>query len=402
MAKKVLVALAILVVTAGVAGGVWWWNSANQKRQAQTAALAWTVVVEKRDLSETIDGTGTVALGRNGDLYPAYEATVQQINCRVGEKVKKGAVLMVLEAPTLREQWAEAEANVNKARVNLAQAEKELTRVKELFDAQGATVDEVEAAQKQVDLYREELKLAEFKLNELQGRLNEANYLSSDHRQLWIRAPFDGEIAWVNVKPGDKVTTQTLLLSLADLRTLEIEISVDESEIGQVKPGQKAVIFLNDTKETKLNGVVSRVGKVGREESGVVVFPVVIQIERGSGQLRPGMSADVTIYASTTGEVLAIPADAVVEREGQAFVRLWASPQPKWVPVKLGVRSGSYVEVVEGLKEGDRVVVMRRSGAWNGTPQGIPGGPADRPGNGPSRTDNPARMMGLGSFGGRH
>ncbi len=400
MSKKLMVGIPLVVLT-GLALGVLGWNLAGRNRQAKTDAVELTVPVERRDLSEKIEATGTVTSSQNGDIYPAYEAIVQVINHRAGEMVKKGDLLMVLDSSSLAEQWAEAESNVNKAKLNLSQAEKELERVQILFDAQGATVDEVESARKQVGLYQEELKLAQVNLDALREKPDGANFIAPDQRKLWVRAPFDGEIAWINVKPGDKVTPQTQLLNLLAPKAMEITVSVDESEISRVKPGQKASVFLNDAEETEVAGVVSRVGKTGAEESGVVVFPVTIQVGPASAKLRPGMSADITIYVTKTGKVLAIPANAVVERGGQTLVRLWNTAGPKWVPVKLGVRNGSYVEVLSGLQEGDRIV-LRRTG------QGTSTGSGNRQGNGQgnrqgnSQGNRPPGAMIFRSFGEGH
>lgn len=403
VAKKAVLLVLALLILAGAGWGIWRWYSSSQNRQSQAEALSWTVAVERRDLSETIEATGRVVSPQSGDLYPAYEAIVRQVNRHPGERVRKGEVLMVLDAPSLKEQWVEAEANVNKARLTLIQAQKELERLQKLFEAQGATVDEVESAQKQVDSSREELNLAQFKLNELRAKSDGVNQISADRRYLWICAPFDGEVAWVNVKPGEKVTPQTLLLTLVSHRPLEIEASVDESEIGRVKPGQKVAIFLNDADETRASGVVVRVGKVGKEESGVVLFPIAIQVERAAAKLRPGMSADVTIYLSSTGEVLAIPVNAVIEREGRAMVRLWTPSGLTWTPVQLGVRNGSYVEVVSGLREGDRVVV-RRTRTSEGEGPFPPGRPARPEQGGASSSGNRLRDGGMrfGVFGGGH
>ncbi len=397
MSKKMIAGVSLLVLT-GLVLGWWWWNTANRNRQAQTNSLAGTVVAERRDLSEKIDATGTVVTAQNGDIHPAYEATVQQINHRAGERVKKGDLLMVLDSSSLKEQWAAAEADVNKAKINLDQAQKELEQLNALFSAQGATVNEVEDARKQAALYQEELKLARFNLDQLREQPDGANQIAADHRKLWIRAPFDGAISWVSVKPGDKVATGTLLLSLVPNGALEVEVSVDESEISRVKPGQKASIVLNDAAETELTGVVTRVGKTGSTESDVVVFPVTIQVDQASDKLRPGMSADVTVQATETGNVLAIPANAVVERGGRTLVRLWDAAGPKWVPVELGVRSGSYVEVLSGLNEGDRILTGQTKPGDTSSGAKAPGAPANGSAN--KSANRPPAML-FGPMGGR-
>jgi HlyD family secretion protein len=355
MSRKMIIGIIVTLILAG--SGVWWFrHQAEQARKAQAELGIQTVTVERRDLSETIDATGNAVLAQNGEIYPAYEATVRQVLHKAGDRVRRGELLMVLETATLKEEWATAESTVKKAEINLAQAQKELERMQKMYAAQGATITEVEAAQKEADVYQEELRLARFNLIQLRQQPDDANFFAPDHGQLWIKAPTDGEIAWVSVKPGQKVTAETLLLTVIAPGAVQFQAEVDESEIDKVRPGQKAVVLLNDVDGTELSGVVTRVGKTGTAESDVVVFPVTIQVDRPTG-LRSGVSADVTIYITSYPEALTVPVKAVVERRGQSMVRVRKGSGPEWVRVQLGARTDSYVEVVAGLNEGDQVLI---------------------------------------------
>ncbi len=317
------------------------------------------VKIEPRDLSKKIETTGKVVLTQNGDLYAAYAGTISQINYQVGQQVTKGDLLMVINSATLKKEWAETEFNYKKALLNLAQAQKELARVQILFAAQGVTIDELEEVKKQVDLYQAEVKLTKFKLDELKIAPDAANFMAQDRSELWLKAPYDGEITWISIKPGEKVAAQGLLMSLMAEGALEVEASVDESEIGLVKVGQEVKVVLNDQDQTMVRGVVAGVGKSGNEEAEVVVFPVKIKLKENTQRVRSGMSADVTIIISTHKEAIVIPNKGVIRRGAKSLVRLWNGVEIKRVPVRLGGLNGTNIKILSGLQNGDLVAVPK-------------------------------------------
>ncbi len=213
MSRRMLIGIIVTVILAGF--GVWWLRSqAERARKAQVESGIQRVTVERRALSETIGAAGNAVLAQDGQIYPAYEATVQKVLRKAGDRVRRGELLMVLETATLKEEWATAESTVKKAEINLSRVQRELERVQKMYATRGAAIAEVEAAQKKADIYQEELWLARFNLIQLRQQLDDANFFAPDRSRLWIKAPTDGEIARISVKPGQKVTTETLLLTV--------------------------------------------------------------------------------------------------------------------------------------------------------------------------------------------
>ncbi|HYH03431.1 MAG TPA: efflux RND transporter periplasmic adaptor subunit, partial [Bacillota bacterium] len=281
--------------------------------------------------------------------------------------------------------WMTAENTVRKAEVNLSKAQKDLERVKLLYEAQGATIDDVETARQQVDLYREDLKLAQFSLEQLRKEPDGANFLAADHRKLWIKAPFEGVISKVDAKPGAKVTADTLLLNIAADDSVEIVADVDESQINQVKTGQTASVILNDNDETEMSGTVTAIGKTGTEDAGVIVFPVTIRLPQTS-KINSGMSADVTIYITSRKNVLSIPVNAVVKKRGRDLVNVLRGKTVERVEVELGEVNEAYVEVLSGVQPRDRILVAKT--------------PVDDSKDSDSQKNNRSPFMGAGPMGG--
>ncbi len=310
---------------------------------------------QRMDLSVKVDATGNVLLSKNSDIYPVFNATVKQILCKAGDIVKKGQLLILLDSPQMAESYTDALFNVKQAQINLNSAKKNLNDMKELLAVQGATVSQVNDARDQVEINEQQLKAAQLKLDNILQRPDGANYIADNHRQLLIRAPFDGVVAWISVVSGASITTQDVLIAIAANNALEIEAQVDESEIGIVKPGQSVTITSNNPDQPALQGVVTEVGTIGKTESGVVNFPVHVRVIGGNQVLQPGMSVDITITVAEHPSVLAIPANAVVHRRGKSMVAVKGKDSIEYVRVETGVQSGVNIEIVSGLKDGDMV-----------------------------------------------
>lgn len=362
--KMVVIGLALMIA---VSAGFYLYRQKLQKQQASLALQNEIVRVERRDLSEIVAGDGKVVFSKNGGIYPAYKATVQKILCQAGAKVKKGDLLMVLTSDTLRSSWVEAEHKYQTAKLNLARAEKELERQKTLFKVQGTTIDELETAQNNVELNRVSLSEASSNLELLTETTDEANFVGSDHRTIMIRAPFDGEVAWVEVRVGQTVSaigsnssdssSNNLLLYLVAEGSLEVEATVDETDIDQVKAGQKAKVTLNDLNQTELYGTITEVGSYGTEDAGVIVFPVKIRLDQVRDVIiRPQMTADVAIYITSKPNALAIPSSAVLKLRGKTMVKKVTGPKAELVEVELGEANASYAEVLSGLEESDPII----------------------------------------------
>lgn len=362
--KTIVIGLAFMIA---VSAGFYLHRQKLQKQQASPALQNEIIRVERRDLSEMVSGDGKVAFSKNGGIYPAYKATVQKILCQAGAKVKKGDLLMVLTSDTLKSSWVEAEHKYQTAKLNLAQAEKELERQKILYQVQGTTIDELETAQNNLDLCRISLSEARSNLELLTETTDEANFVGDDHRTIMIRAPFDGEVAWVEVKVGQTVSaigsnssdssSNNLLLYLVAEGSLEVEATVDETDIDRVKAGQKAKVTLNDLNQTELYGTVTEVGSYGTEDAGVIVFPVKIRLDQVRDVIiRPQMTADVTIYITSKPNALAISSSAVLNVRGKTMVKKVTGPKVELVEVELGQANASYVEVLSGLAEGDQII----------------------------------------------
>lgn len=313
--------------------------------------------ITRMDLSETIDATGNVLALAKKDLYADYEGAVEAVNVKGGDYVKKGDVIIAIKSSILKDQWQAANNALKQAELNLAQASALLTTELALNQIQKTNAIQLESYTHQVSLYREQVKQSKIQLNALKEK-NDGYYMA-DNEKLFIRSPFTGQVAWINVQPGDKVIPQTLLGTVIKPDALGVEAQIDQNDINLVKLGQKAIITGKDSKQSDNYGSVTETSILGMESAEVINFPIRIKLTGATRGLQPGMSVDVTVMAEEHSDVLAIPAGSVIQKDGRDLVQVKRNDRLVSVAVELGFKQGKYWEVKSGLKAGDEVAVAK-------------------------------------------
>ena len=243
-------------------------------------------------------------------------------------------------------QLDQAAAAVEQWRIEVSRAEADLTNAKLALEDMLDGPDEgaVEAAEAQ-------LEAATQALAEAQKQLDEAI----------IIAPFDGIVAGVNAEEGDVITPASPVVHLVDLTSMELEVEVDEIDINDVKPGQRAVIEIDALPSLQLNGEVISISTLSIEMGGVVLYNVKISIDvTEDSNLKIGMSADADIVINERNNILLVPDRAIKQdSEGNQVVKVVVNEQTEERPVVIGISDGFETEIVEGLNEGETVAVER-------------------------------------------
>jgi HlyD family secretion protein len=173
-------------------------------------------------------------------------------------------------------------------------------------------------------------------------------------------APFDATVISVGAEVGDLVSSNTNVVTLADLTDLQVLANVDETDISQVEVGQEVEITFDAFPGRRLRGRVLEVPLEGNLVQNVVTYEVLVSLEGAEGvSLRSGMTANVSIVVGRRENALLVPALAVWQAEEGNVVMVQDSPQGEATAarVELGLSDGLYVEVLRGLNEGDQVVV---------------------------------------------
>ncbi|HHW10633.1 MAG TPA: efflux RND transporter periplasmic adaptor subunit [Firmicutes bacterium] len=477
-------AILVLLVVAGIVLANW--RGGRNAAGGVTAAVR-TAKVERRAMSNSVDATGSLAPSRQEALYNKVAAKVDEILVQPGELVKSGQILVrmvspeaelalanakdslelarsklavarenyektavnnelayqkayqerlnaVLRLKTLENQPDEGEleqarANLRQAQVNLQAAERELASREALLQAGAISSAEYELQLSQVESARESVRLAEWRLKNLeagpdpleleaarislqQAEINLAlaeqnmkkeaskdaviqaevevrqaeNALRAAEENLaslTLKAPFDGMVLAVNVTKGQELpsgSANSPVVTVAAAEKWLMEGYVDEMDISSVKPGQPVKVILAAMEDKELSGKVLSIGGVARVSYSVVTYPLKVELNTYDPIFRPGMTADAEIQVVFKPNALVVPERAVTIRRGEALVQVpGAEPgaDPVWVPVEVGLRSNGFIEIVSGLEEGQEVIVsgpVAFPGAAGGAGRGPVGG----------------------------
>jgi RND family efflux transporter MFP subunit len=189
-----------------------------------------------------------------------------------------------------------------------------------------------------------------------------------------LYAPFDGTVATVNYAVGDYANGTAI--TMVDLNDLQIKVSIAEVDMSRVKVGQTASVTLDALSGKTYTATVSAIGPVGTVSSGVVNYPVYLRLSNEDGQLRPGMTANLGIEVERRDNVLLVPARAVRTTNNQKMVSVMRDGKATPQRVATGLSNDTTVEIVNGLAEGDQIVIAATTSTHRGGgPIGGPGGP---------------------------
>lgn len=169
-------------------------------------------------------------------------------------------------------------------------------------------------------------------------------------------APFDGVVLQVNANPGEAVAAHTSLISMADPRAVEVESTVIEEDMSSVKIAENVNLFFDAKPDATTTGRVARIVPV-RTSGDRLLYPVYLSVDQLPEGLIAGMTVDASIVVDTRSDVLRLPRELVrVRSDGTAQVKVWNGTQIERRTIKTGLRGDSFVEVVDGLREGDQVI----------------------------------------------
>jgi HlyD family secretion protein len=218
-----------------------------------------------------------------------------------------------------------------------------------------------------------DIQSAELTVKQRENALLDAKEKLADY---FVRAPFDGVIAKINVEKRDFVSPSTVIAKIISRQKLA-EISLNEIDVAQVKVGQEAILTFDSFPELEIRGRVIEISTVGREEQGVVSYEVKISLEKEDAEIKPGMTVSAKIFVHKKENALLVPNSAIKsDSEGQ-YVEIVKNYnlenkdflRPAEIPqnfiekryIKAGISNDEFTEVLEGLKEGEVIIVRTLS-----------------------------------------
>lgn len=370
--KKLVVAgIAVLLLAGAAYGGYGYYQS---RQAAEQAAAVQTTPVQRMDIKSTVSATGTIRPVDSVEVSSKITARIKSVLVQENDTVTAGQTIAILDGKDF-------EAQRDQARFEVTNRQAKYNRSKYLHDIGAETDADLETA-----TYNYETAVS--KLSEAESDLNETV----------ITAPMDGVVVGEPKTPGTMAvqgtSNPTVIMRIADLSSKQIQAKVDETDIGSVKVGQTAT-FTVDSYTGKT--FTARVSKISQTDTGntwdtsssssststtssasVIYYYVTLDVDDPEGLLLPAMTARVEINTADKAGALVVPISTLKTDSNGSYVVVKqpdGSQENRYVST--GIYSDEYVEILEGLSEGEDVVSTYTASKSTTTKRsgGHPGGP---------------------------
>ena len=344
--------LAMGLLLALAVAGVWFWGFRDKGGEIRILA---TAKVERGEVRKVLEATGIVKpqVGAQIQIGSRVTGILAKVPVRVGDVVKKGDLVAVIDDRELRAKLAQAEAQHRLAAAKLAYAKKDLDRKKILvgkhLEAQSVLDEAVQVA----GVARYDVEANQAAIDTLRVQLSYTKVYST----------IDGVVSQVTSQEGETVVAGMQvanLVTVLDPTLLEMWIYVDESDVGRAAPGLPVEFTVDAHPGAVFHGSIDRIYPEPEIKDNIVYYRALVQVERAdAGRLRPEMTTQCKIIVETKKGVLFVPNAAIKWVDGrQAVFVKGADGKAREAQVEFGLVGPDRTEVVSGLEEGQEVAVQ--------------------------------------------
>ena len=342
-----------------------------------------TAKVENTNIQTSITATGTIEPVTSVTVGTQVSGIVSHLYVDYNSVVKKGQVIAELDRTNLISELNTAKANLSSAQSSAAYELSNYNRYKTLYDKGLVSADEFESAQLSYLKAKEQVNTSRESVQKAQTNLGYAT----------ITSPIDGVILSKAVEEGQTVAasfnTPELFVIAQDLTNMRVIADIDEADIGGVKEGQRVSFTVDAFPDDHFEGQVTQVRQQATTESNVVTYEVVISAPNKDLKLKPGLTANVTIFTMEKNNVLAVSAKALRFQPNEAFLKkgetiddcegdhkLWTKEGNtfKAHKVEIGTSNGIMTEITSGIEAGTEVLTDFNISAGGAPEQAQQGG----------------------------
>ena len=349
--KAIIIVAVLTAVLAGIVGYRIYSNINANKQRASRASQGQLVSVEvaavkRMDLLPVLFYSANMDPLWSADISPKVDGRIDQVLVNEGDLVQAGALVASMDTDELAALVVQAEGNLFQARSNLEQAESDLRRMAPLAQQGAISIQTYEQTKSKRDVAAGSVRAAAGNLTLLRSRLDSGQ----------VVAPRDGVVTKRYIQSGTYAKAGTPVVTMADVSSLLAKATVGEAEVAQISVGTKVKVLVDALNGQEFEGVITRISPVAIMPSRTFVAEVTIS--NSQRIMKAGMFAKVEIPGRLRLQALVVPETALVMREDQKTVYVVdAENKVQQRLIRLGYVGGGWAEVLEGLAEGDRIVV---------------------------------------------
>lgn len=356
--SKIWIAVIVIVVIAVAA-----WVLSGGKKEEEINFKEEAVKTET--LQNSVTATGTIEAVTSVTVGTQVSGIVNKLYVDYNSQVKKGQVIAELDKTNLLSELNTAKANLASATSNLSYQAANMNRYQTLYKKGLVSADEYENALLTYRQAKEQVASSKENVQKAQTNLSYAT----------ITSPIDGTVISKSVEEGQTVAasfnTPELFTIARDLTNMQVVANVDEADIGGVKEGDRVTFTVDAYPDDTFEGTVKQVRLEATTTNNVVTYEVVISAPNADLKLKPGLTANVTIYTQERSGVLAVANKAlrftptketvgkdmkIVDCKGKNKVWTLSDKTLTAHPVTIGQTDGVHTEIIKGIKKGQKIV----------------------------------------------
>jgi multidrug efflux pump subunit AcrA (membrane-fusion protein) len=376
--------IGLLILAVGV-GGIFAYRKFFSKSEVKVLE---TAKIERGNVRGALVETGIIKsqVGAVVKIGSRATGTIVQMNVKIGDRVKKGDLIALIDDRETQERIQRQKAalegarktlvqvevtypqRIKEAQANLNYAKINFSREKELLKSEYTTPDALDKAENQYkaleanwrklqDEYKTEVEISKAKVEEIAAQLKELEVTLSYTR---IFAPIDGVVSDVTLQRGETIVAGLQvanLVTILDPTSLDMQIYVDETNIGKTKIGQQIEFYVDTFPEKTFRGTIDKIYPQPQTKDNIVYYLAIMSIPKDDAAfLKPEMTTHVKVIFEEKTDVLTVPNAAIKFEEGKQIAYKVVGPnQVEKLELKIGLRGEDNTEILSGAQEGDEV-----------------------------------------------
>lgn len=345
-----------------------------------------TEPVSRETISQTVSETGNVEAGSSIAITSPATGTITEVYVANGQQVNEGTTLFTVKSAASVQEQQTAYANYlgSVTALNATQAQNETLRASmyaawdefynlstgDTYKTEGSELKEDERLSAEFQISQDTWLAAEKRFKDQQTAIAQGQaqvsstwlaYQATQNAE--VKATITGTVANLSISKGSDITatTENALMLTTSTEDKYVVVSVSEIDVPKIKNGQKAEVEIDAIDDTLFSGEVARVDTVGTNTQGVITYKVYIKLLENNPAILSGMTASAEIATNTVENALAVPNTALKPYQGGRAVQILENGQPKFIPVRIGIRGNERTQILEGVSENQEIIIGARN-----------------------------------------
>jgi len=370
MKKKYILIIAVVIIVLLAMLGLRSCNRGknNQASIEQQKTPVEVVEAKKGDIVSTVEISGKLKALHEVNVMPKFPGQVSEVMVEIGDIVNKGDVLFTLDKEDALIQFKQAEAALTLAQANYEQSKERIENARKDLERSEKLYEEGAISLQMLEQIRVSASDAALEMLEAQLAQAKAGYdmALNQYENTRITSPIDGIVSYIDVDTGQMVSNAAPAAVVVDMSKVVLEGSIGESLVNKVSPSGQVDVGIEAAGSEIFKGEVKAVSPAARQMTGL--YGIKIEVDNSKGIIKPGMFAKVDLVKEEKEGVLVVPKAAIIAQNGDYLVYTVVEDKAVMKKVIVGIGNDQDIEIVSGVKEGDKIIIKGQNYVEDGEP----------------------------------